>query len=58
MAKSMISQNRRSRRARKQDKKRRDRDVQCKFIDPMTILMPQNNPLTSTKVLQDTMERV
>ena len=58
MAKSMMPQNRSSRRARRQTKQPRRRDVRHELIDLTTILMHQTNPLTGMKVLEDTMERV
>ena len=54
-----MPQNRRSsRRAKKQTKQPRGRGVRHELIDPTTILTPQTNPLTGTKVLEDTVERV
>ena len=53
-----MPQNTSSKRARKQDKKPKGRGVQHELIDPTTILMPQTNPLTNTKVQDDTIERV
>ena len=59
MAKTMMPQNRRTRRRSKKIKQEaRGRGVQHELIDPMTALMIKTNYFICAKVLEDITERV